>query len=763
MVIRERSLILGIITVLLLMGGVSLFLLGRINQSHRTITSLHEGTLRVVLDAERLVASSERAARFVRGYLLDPEEEELERLAQARRDFDEGLQRLKAEHEAPGFRGLFEDIEQLQARVRASATALLEARRAGAPLLAVQEQFEREHVPAREELDSAIAAMEHAMIASARGDQAAAERLLQQNMRLFSLSLGTSLTALLGMLALLTRSLHEQRRRERELRRSEAKFAGLVSIAADAIICIDEQQRITIFNRGAESIFGFQAAEVLGQPLALLLPESVRALHARHVEAFTTGPDASRHMGASREVHGRRKSGEEFPAEAAISKHAVEGRSFMTVVLRDTSERRRAEREQRFLAAAGAVLNESLEYQVTLDRVARLVVPELADCCAIHLVKEGALALAAVAHADAASAEAFREALKRHPIPLDSQHTLAQAVRTGQAQLLARLTEEASRELARSFEPHLLVQQLGCRSLLCVPLRVRGRCIGTLSMMMGSSDRCLGGRDLALAEELARRAALAIDNAWLYAEAQLATRARDEMLGVVAHDLRSPLNALSLSANLILRRMKKQGADAEQLQSIEAITQTTRRMNRLIEDLLDVTRMEAGRLLLQRSSLPAARLVGDAVEAHRILCAEAGLELKVELPAALPEVSADTDRILQVFSNLLGNALKFTPRGGVVTVGATAEEGQVVFHVSDSGPGIPAEHLPHLFDRFWQARSHDRRGAGLGLAIAKGIVEAHGGRLQARSTPGQGSTFSFSLPLPPTGTSPEPATSPAAG
>jgi len=220
------------------------------------------------------------------------------------------------------------------------------------------------------------------------------------------------------------------------------------------------------------------------------------------------------------------------------------------------------------------------------------------------------------------------------------------------------------------------------------------------------------------------------------------------MLGIVAHDLRSPVNAITLATSGMLRKLKKQGADAEQLQSIESVIQSARRMNRLIEDLLDVVRMEAGRLSIQRIRWPAAQLVRDAFTAHQGLCAEAGIPLEQQLPEQLPELSVDPDRILQVFTNLLGNAIKFTPTGGKVRVGASLELDEVVFWVTDSGPGIPQEHLPNLFDRFWQAHSTDRRGAGLGLAIAKGIVEAHGGRIWARSVLGQGSTFSFCVPLP---------------
>jgi signal transduction histidine kinase len=168
-------------------------------------------------------------------------------------------------------------------------------------------------------------------------------------------------------------------------------------------------------------------------------------------------------------------------------------------------------------------------------------------------------------------------------------------------------------------------------------------------------------------------------------------------------------------------------------------------MNRLIEDLLDVARMEAGTLSLSPTPQPTESLLREAVEAAQPLAGE--VHLLLEEPGALPPVLADRDRLLQVFSNLLGNALKFTPRGGQVRVGARAQDEHVRFYVRDTGPGLNEDALAHIFDRFWQLDRKDRRGAGLGLSIVKGLVEAHGGRLRVESEPGHGSTFSFTVPV----------------
>ena len=169
-------------------------------------------------------------------------------------------------------------------------------------------------------------------------------------------------------------------------------------------------------------------------------------------------------------------------------------------------------------------------------------------------------------------------------------------------------------------------------------------------------------------------------------------------------------------------------------------------MNRLIQDLLDTTRMETGSLPIEPARVPAAQIVLGSEESHKALVASGSLQLRVELPPELPDVWGDRDRLFQVFENLLGNAAKFTPAGGRITVGARPGEKEIVFWVADTGEGISAADVPRLFDRFWQARKGERRGAGLGLAIAKGIVEAHGGRIWVDSAPGQGSTFAFTVP-----------------
>jgi signal transduction histidine kinase len=318
-------------------------------------------------------------------------------------------------------------------------------------------------------------------------------------------------------------------------------------------------------------------------------------------------------------------------------------------------------------------------------------------------------------------------------------------VRTGKPELVPEVTDAFLWATTNNDAYYSVLQKLGWRSTLTIPLVARGRTLGAFILAYTDSGRRYGPAELVLAEGLAARAALAIDNARLYRASQLATQARDEVLAIVSHDLRNPLNVISLAAGR-LQRTPSQEQEVWRKQ-LEAIQRSADRAVHLIQDLLDATKMEAGRFTVVQQPEDVDRLVDEAVELHRPLADARSLRLERQVEDGLPHVMADRGRVLQVFSNLIGNALRFTPAGGSITLWAQREPGAVRFSVVDTGPGIPPEHLPHLFERFWQAKEGAREGAGLGLPIARGLVEAHGGRIEVSSTPGQGSTFSFTLPV----------------
>jgi signal transduction histidine kinase len=443
-------------------------------------------------------------------------------------------------------------------------------------------------------------------------------------------------------------------------------------------------------------------------------------------------------------IVGLRKSGEEFPAEVAISK-LHDGAGWMyTAVLRDVTEQKRIESEQRFLAEVGPVLATSLDYEETLSKIAELAVKDIADLCIVDLV-EGDEDVQRLRVTSRDPSKAWICQLLTD-IPLDRRrpHLMQSTLETRRPVLLQSPSAETIASLAQSEEHYQTLREAEIRSMVAVPLMVHGRLLGAMAFISSTPSRVYGAADVRLAEELAQRAALSIENARLYRTAQRATQARDEVLGVVAHDLRNPLGTILIQAALL--RLDGPKADP-QSRATEVIERAATRMKRLIEDLLDVTRMEAGRLPIDPATIPAREVVIESVQSQESLVTSASLELRLDVAPDLAEVWADRDRLLQLFENLIGNAVKFTEPGGRVTVGATPRDGEVLFWVADTGVGISAEDLPHLFDRFWQARKAGRQGAGLGLPIVKGIVEAHGGRIWVESTPGHGSTFFVTFPM----------------
>jgi len=538
---------------------------------------------------------------------------------------------------------------------------------------------------------------------------------------------------------------------EHDLRISEAKFAGILDIAADAIITVDDAQRIVHFNTGAEVIFGYARDEILGQPLERLIPERFRAAHDGHMRRFASGTESARRMGERREIFGLRRGNVEFPAEASISRLATPTGMLFTVVLRDITERKRIEQEQRFLAALGEELARSLDYDATAQLAANVAVPALADACLLDLLDGDQMTRRVVSDSGSEDARAPLAALAAGgPVGHDSPSRVIDVLRTRRAELVADVTDDWL-EAHTDDTPNVSAawRSLGPRALMILPLVTREHLLGALTLVAVGSRRPYGPSDLAFAEEIARRLALALDNARLYHSARTATRARDEVLAIVSHDLQNPIAAISMGAS-VLRDQPPEDAEGRR-QLLRMIVESTDWMRRLIRDLLDVSAIEAGRLSVERQGEAPATIVAAAARMLGTALTERSIALDVSVPDDLPLVDVDAARIEQVLMNLLGNAVKFTPPGGRITIRATPNASRLEMSVADSGIGIAAEEQVHVFERFWQARhSGRRRGAGLGLAIAKGIIEAHGGRIWVTSVPGEGSTFAFTLPLAPT-------------
>jgi PAS domain S-box-containing protein len=520
---------------------------------------------------------------------------------------------------------------------------------------------------------------------------------------------------------------------------SDAVLAAIVTISADAIVCVDDSQRIIFFNEGAERIFGYSSAEILGQPLETLIPHRFRDTHAEQVRRFGQSSVHARKMGERGQISGLRKNGEEFPADAAISHLDGQAGKVYAVVLRDVTERRRAHESQRFLAESGETLASSLGADETLRNVTRLAVPFLGDACIVHVYHGGRFQRVAAAHVDSARGTAVEQKRSENPIDLAGNHPVAEAIRTGRIVRVSADSATGSRDdLADIFG------RMPSDGVV-LPLVARGQLLGVMALYRENSEYT--DNDVFLAEELARRAALAIDNARLYDLVHVGIRARDDMIGIVSHDLRNPVNAVKMLTGVMLDHQREEPLPPDMVEYATVIRQAAEQMDSLIRDLLDVTRVEAGRLKVDARVENTEELLSDALRTLAPVANQKSLRLRLHAPDDLPPVLADRERIAQAISNLVGNAVKFSQPGSEIHVGVTVERDEIVFSVRDTGHGMTPEQLSHAFDRFWQSSRTDRQGAGLGLAITKGIIEAHGGRVWAESSPGAGAVFFFTLPI----------------
>ncbi|MBS2026330.1 MAG: PAS domain S-box protein [Deltaproteobacteria bacterium] len=536
----------------------------------------------------------------------------------------------------------------------------------------------------------------------------------------------------------------ERKKAEEALKASQARFAGIISLSPEAIISIDESQRITLFNEGAEKIFGYSKQEALGAPLDILIPKRDQGRHRKDVDAFGRGEVSSRTMAERHsQILGRRKSGEEFSAEASISKLSLAGGNISTVVLRDVTERRRQEWRQRFMTEVSALLGSSLDYSRTLEDVASLVVRDFADWCIVKLGTPGTSDLQWKVACGTPAMAAIGMELEKVPIRRQWPAFVRMVGNDPHPVLIERVEDSDLEAIAQNSEHLRLLQSLDAASLMDVPLLVRGQLLGALVFISSDPSHAFHQADLELAQALAERATLAIENGRLYETAVQASQLRDQVLAVVAHDLRNPLSVILSQVGAL---SLKEEPERRRSRSTALIQRSATRMNRLIQDLLDVAVIEAGQLSIERTRVSPNDLLEESMESQRPLAEASSLTVQLELSPGLPDVWGDPYRLLQVVENLVGNAIKFSTPGGHIRIGAALREGTVLFWVADTGRGIAPEALPRVFDRFWQAKKGARQGAGLGLPISRGIVEAHGGKMWVESTLGSGSTFFFTVP-----------------
>ena len=549
---------------------------------------------------------------------------------------------------------------------------------------------------------------------------------------------------------------------EDELHRSRDQLQAILEGVADGISVQDKAGKLIFANDAAAQIIGYPAAEAL---LQTPVPEILDKFDMRdeHNHPFPPSelpgravlrgePASERRLRVVNRVTGE----ERWMVVKARPVLDEDGKPVMAInIFRDITDRKRAEEAQRFLADATALLASSLDYETTLARVARLAVPHVADWCAVHLVEEDRrIQTLAVAHMDDKKVEMARQLDVRYAPDMDDAYGVPHVIRTGEPELYSDIPEELIASSARDAEHLQLLRELGVRSAMIVPMSARGHTLGAVTFVSAESGRRYERGDLELVQHLGRRAALAVENARLYREAQEAIRLRNELFSSVSHDLKNPLTGIKGMAQLLKRqiaRLEGSGKD-KLLEGLSSIDSTANRMTAQIDELLDLARLQTGQPLnISRRPTDMVSLVREVAadqqrttERHRIL-----------VVATSPEMVGDWDpvRLGRVVVNLLSNAIKYSPAGGDVVVRVTREDRDgrpwAVTTVSDQGIGIPTADLPRVFEGFHRAGNVGGQisGTGLGLTSTRQIVELHGGTVDVTSEEGAGSTFTVCLPL----------------
>jgi len=527
---------------------------------------------------------------------------------------------------------------------------------------------------------------------------------------------------LVGVNERLRQELEERKRTQEALRISQVRFAGILDIADDAIISVDVHQIITLFNQGAEKIFGYTAREVMGQSLGILLPSRYSNLHRGHVRKFGQSEGSARRMGDRSEIYGRRKDGTEFSAEASISKLEIGDEVLFTVILRDISLRKASEERLAALSHQNElILNAMGEGICGVDLQGRITFMNPAAVALLgytldELIGQSIQVILAPP-CDAPTCDITASTL------------IESALHNGTVQQGKRAT------FWRKDHTSLPVEYMSTP----IHEQVEGQ-----SELVGS---VITFKDIT--------------------ERQVVERMKDEFVSVVSHELRTPLTSIHGSLGMLASGMLDSNP-ATSKRLLEIAVTSTERLVRLINDILDVERIESGKVKMHLQPCDSAELVSRAMDVMQPMAEKADIALEVETEAIA--LHADPDRILQTLTNLLSNAIKFSEAGSTIRVTShpiKSVDGtpptHVQFAVSDRGRGIPEDKLETIFERFQQVDASDSRnqdGTGLGLAICRNIVQQHHGEISVESTLGEGSTFTFWLPLQPNSEPSEAAASP---
>ena len=553
----------------------------------------------------------------------------------------------------------------------------------------------------------------------------------------------------------------------KKLEEVHARLAAVVEFSDDAIVSKSLDGIVATWNKGAERMFGYSAAEMIGKSITALIPPDYLSEEPRILDRVRRGeivePFESVRL---------RKDGTLIHVSLTVS--PIKDQSGRIIgaskIARDITERRKSEQERehllaseqlarakaeeaeyraRFLAEASASLTSTLDYETTLGNVSRAAVPGIADWCVVHLLQpDGAIRAVATAHFDPAKIAAAQQLQERYPEDPDSLFGVPAVLRSGKSLLYPEIPDDLLSSLARDDQHLAILRRLDFKSALIVPLIAGQRTLGAITLVAAESGRQFSEADLPFAEDLGARAAAAAENARLYHEIRLANAAKDHFIAVLSHELRTPLNPVLMTVTDLER---DETVPANVREQMTIVRRNVELEARLIDDLLDSTRIANGKLQLQRTGVDARELLDRAVAIAEGDARAKDVSLEVTTCDTPCLVYGDPARVQQIFWNLVKNGVKFTAPGGWVRIRCEVVPGGMVrITVQDNGVGIAPEDLGRIFNAFDQGNTtgaHRFGGLGLGLAISKALAVMHEGTLTACSEGhGRGATFTVELP-----------------
>jgi signal transduction histidine kinase len=411
------------------------------------------------------------------------------------------------------------------------------------------------------------------------------------------------------------------------------------------------------------------------------------------------------------------------------------------------TERQQIERNLKYLAEASQILSSSLDYEQTLNSIARLAVPHIADWCSIELVtSEEILDQIVVAHKDPKKVKWAKELRKKYPPDMNAPQGMPNVIRTGKSELFADITDEMLVALAKDKKHLKLMRSIGFTSALIVPLKIQKKVIGCIGFITTEARRHYNQSDVAIAEELANRASIAIDNAQLYSNSQKAIGLRDEFISVASHELKTPVTSVKMFTQ-VLKQHSEQIGDTKAIQHLSTMDKQLNKLTELIYDLLNVSKIQAGRMEFNLKSFDFDAHIYEIVNVLQ----QSSRKHKIIIEGSThKKVRGDEERLGQVINNLVSNAIKYSPKSSKILIKLRSDKHSVTVAVQDFGIGMEKEHLAKIFERFYRVYDTTDKtfpGLGIGLYISSEIIKRHGGRLWVESDKGKGSTFYFTLPI----------------